>query len=96
MAEIVVSGIFDDPRSASIRFLQEAARLGPLHLMLWSDAAAESLVGRAPKFPAAERRYFLESVRYVDRVTLLENLEGMDALPPPSSRRPGGLGDAKR
>ena len=81
MAEVVVSGVFDDPRSPSIRFLQEASRSGPVHLLLWSDPAAEGLTGHAPIFPAAERRYFLESVRYVERVTLLESLAEMDTLP---------------
>jgi cytidyltransferase-like protein len=81
MAEVVVSGIFDNPRSLSIRFLQEAARLGPVHLLLWSDAAVENFTGRAPKFPAPERRYFLESIRYIQRVTLLEQVEDPDSLP---------------
>lgn len=81
MPEVIVSGIFDNPRSSSIRFLQEAARLGPVHLLLWSDAAVESFSGRAPRFPAAERRYFLESVRYVSRVTVLDEVDDPDSLP---------------
>jgi cytidyltransferase-like protein len=92
LAEIMVSGIFDDPRARSIRFLQEAARLGPVHLLLWSDLAAEALTGRVPKFPAAERQYFLESVRYVERVTLLESPAEIDALPLSGLNAPAGPG----
>jgi len=69
MAEVIVSGAFDDVRALQMRFLEEAARLGSVHLLLWSDRAAEALTGRLPRFPAAERGYFVESVRYVARVT---------------------------
>jgi cytidyltransferase-like protein len=63
-------GTFDDLRRRHVRFLQEAARLGPLHVLLRSDEAAASREGRRPKFPEAERRYLLESIRYVGGVTL--------------------------
>jgi cytidyltransferase-like protein len=70
-----VSGSFDDLRAPGMRFLEESARLGPLHVYLWSDAQVQRYTGQAPKFPQAERKYFLESVRYVSEVTL------MDAFP---------------
>lgn len=84
----MVSGSFDDLRSGGIRFLQEAARLGPLHLLLWSDAAVEQLEGRPPKFLEEERRYFLESLRYVNRVTLCNGPIERDALPIIDGPRP--------
>lgn len=65
---ILVTGIFDDLRSRHLRFLQEEARRGPLTVMLLTDEAALAATGRAPKFGLAERRYFLEALRYVDRV----------------------------
>jgi cytidyltransferase-like protein len=67
---VFVTGSFDDLRSADVRFLQEAACLGPVHVLLRSDAAIEQLDGRPPKFPEAERQYVLGAIRYVDRVTL--------------------------
>jgi cytidyltransferase-like protein len=78
---VMVSGDFDDLRSTDVRFLQEASRLGPVHVSLWSDAAIERLRGRPPKFPEAERRYFLNAVRYVDGVTLRPLPFEPDALP---------------
>jgi cytidyltransferase-like protein len=69
---IVVSGAFDNIRSPDIRFLQEAARLGPLHILLFSDALCHELTGAAPKFPQAERLYYLEAIRYVEKVHLIE------------------------
>ena len=83
---LVVSGSFDDLRSAHVRLLQEAARGGPVHVLLWSDAAIERLEGRRPKFPQDERRYLVESIRYVDRVTICPCSFGPE--PPPSWAMP--------
>ena len=60
---IIVSGLFDDVRSRDVRFLQEASKLGKLHVHLWPDAGSQP-----SKFSLAERRYFLESIRFVGRV----------------------------
>lgn len=65
---VLVSGAFDNPRARDLRFLQEAARWGEVSLALWSDDAVQRATGQPPKFPFAERRYFLEAVRYVQRV----------------------------
>jgi len=81
MDAVVVAGSFDDMHSRDLRFLQEAAGAGALHVLLWSDAVAEALTGRAPKFPEAERRYLLEAVRYVERLTLVTGPPAPDALP---------------
>jgi len=78
---VVVSGSFDNLRTPHVRFLHEASRLGPVHLLLWSDEVVRAVEGKEPKFPQAERLYFLGAVRYVDRVTLVERLDSPDALP---------------
>ena len=69
---IAVTGSFDDLRAGGVRFLEEAARLGPVRAYLWSDGLAERLSGKAPKFPLAERQYVLESLRYLEGVTCVE------------------------
>ena len=81
METVVVSGSFDDLRSAQVRLLQEAARQGSVHVLLWSDSGVERLEGRRPKFPEDERRYLVESIRYVDRVTICPCPFGPDAPP---------------
>ncbi|MGA2058957.1 MAG: adenylyltransferase/cytidyltransferase family protein [Thermoguttaceae bacterium] len=78
---VFVSGGFDDLKSTQVRFLQEAARIGPVHVLLWSDEVVRRLQGKAPKFPQAERIYFLESLRYVCGVTLCADNVRPDALP---------------
>lgn len=73
--KVVVSGSFDNMHARQMRFLDEAARLGEVHLLLWPDALVEAETGRGPKFPQEERRYFLEAVRYVSAVHLPEKMQ---------------------
>ena len=65
---VVVSGGFDNIKSADLRFLEEASNLGQLTVLLWPDEAIQRVTGKSPKFPLAERSYFLNAVRYVSRV----------------------------
>jgi cytidyltransferase-like protein len=64
-----------------MRFLEEAARLGELTVLLWPDAVLERLTGKAPKFPFGERKYFLDAIRYVSKVVESEGSADCDALP---------------
>lgn len=75
MSQVFVSASFDDLRSRHMRFLQEAAKLGDVHVLLWSDEAVQNIDGSAPKFPQAERKYTVESIRYVDRVSLVDHVD---------------------
>ena len=79
--QIIVSGGFDDLKSRDLRFLEEAARLGELSVLLWPDATLQKLTGKAPKFPLAERKYFLDAVRYVSRVVEADGAHSFDTLP---------------
>jgi len=79
--QVVVTGAFDDIRSQHLRFLEEAARIGELTVLLWPDAVVQEFTGQPPKFPEAERLYFLNAVRYVNRVTLAGKPASPDALP---------------
>jgi cytidyltransferase-like protein len=80
-SRVVVSGGFDDIKSRDLRFLEEAAKLGELTALLWPDAMVLKFTGRAPKFPLAERGYFLNAVRYVSRVIEIDASDGFAALP---------------
>ncbi len=68
MKKILVSSAFDNLSSRDIRFLEEAGKLGELHVALWPDAAVQALTGAPPKFPLAEREYFVQAVRYVKQI----------------------------
>jgi len=80
-AQIIVSGGFDDVKSRDLRFLEEAAKLGELTVLLWPDAVVEQVTGKAPKFSLAERGYFLHAVRYVSRVETAAATADFDTLP---------------
>jgi cytidyltransferase-like protein len=81
--QVIVSGGFDDIRSRQLRFLEEAAKLGELTVLLWPDETLQQRTGKAPKLPLAERLYFLNAVRYVARVVPADTLadpHGLSAL----------------
>lgn len=90
MTRVLVSGSFDDLRSRQIRFLDEAARMGErLVVLLWSDDGVIAATRSDPKFPQAERKYLVESMRAVDAVSLVNIVESPDALPADFSAHPG-------
>ena len=88
MTTVFVAGSFDDLRSGQIRFLEEASKLGAVHVWLWSDEQVQFATGRAPKLPANERYYLLASLRYVARVTLVSGRMAAGALPDTGGQRP--------
>ncbi len=71
MMRVFASGCFDNLGAIQVRFLEEAAKLGPLTVFLRDDDSAAALLGHAAIFPFEERRYFLEALRYVRRVEAL-------------------------
>jgi cytidyltransferase-like protein len=79
--QIIVSGGFDDIRSCDLRFLEEAAKLGDLTVLLWPDAVLSKVNGKAPRFPLAERSYFLNAVRYVSKVAEADAGANFNSLP---------------
>ena len=81
MKKAFVSISFGDARSHHIRFLEEAAKFGELHALLWTDEQVRALTGGDPKFPLEERQYFLENIRYVSGVSVPEGELSADELP---------------
>ena len=79
--QVIVSGGFDDIKSRDLRFLEEAAKLGELTVLLWPDEILREQTGKTPKFPLVERLYFLEAVRYVSRVIPMSETANPNELP---------------
>ena len=79
--QIIVSGGFDDIKSRDLRFLEESAKLGELTVLLWPDLVLQKLTGKPPKYSLAERKYFLNAVRYVSSVVEAGDLTNVDVLP---------------
>ena len=79
--QIIVSGGFDDLRARHLRFLEEAARLGELTVLVWPDETFQQVQGKPPTFPLVERLYFLNAVRYVARAVPLAAPVDANTLP---------------
>lgn len=77
----IVAGVLDDLRARDLRLLEVAAQSEPLTVCLWTDQLAARLCGRPPKFPLAERQYFLSALRWVARVIPVDDLAGPNTLP---------------
>ncbi len=75
---VVVEADLDDLRSADVRFLQEAARRGPLHVRVPTDRLVARLTGSPPRFPAAERLFLAQSIRWVTSASLVDRPVGED------------------
>lgn len=75
--QVIVSGGFDDIKARDLRFLEEAAKLGELTVLLWADNVVEQFTGKRPKFPLEERAYFLNAVRYISRVIVRDGVAGL-------------------
>ncbi len=80
MDTVVVSGSFDNIQSKDVRFLEEASKLGPVQVLLWSDEAVNVMTGVEPRFPLKERRYILKALRYVHKVVQLDAVSIRDEL----------------
>lgn len=88
MEDVLVSRSFDNIRSRDIRFLEEAAKLGRVHVCLWSDQVIRTITGADPMFPQEERKYLLEAVRYVSKVRIVDQISSTDELPQLQGLRP--------
>jgi cytidyltransferase-like protein len=79
--QVIVAGGFDDLRSVDLRFLEEAAKLGEVTVLLRTDELLRRLTGLAPKFSLAERLYLLSAVRSVKNVIPTDATAESDELP---------------
>ena len=85
---VFVSGSFFGMQSPAIRFLEEAAKLGSVHVLLWVDEPDEAVPRGSMKFTVEERQYLLANNRYVSSVTIAEEGEGRLDLPLQNEVRP--------
>ena len=69
---VVVEATLDNLKSDDVRFLEEASALGPLRVRVPSDALLTAQTGAAPMFPAAERLFLAESLRFVERAEVVD------------------------
>ncbi len=76
----ITAGAFDKMGARDILFLHRASGVGQLHVILYEDELVQSITGTPPEFPLPERKYFVENIRYVDRVHTIKNLEALENI----------------
>ncbi|MCX6069173.1 MAG: adenylyltransferase/cytidyltransferase family protein [Chloroflexi bacterium] len=80
--KVVVTGCFDWLHSGHVRFFEEVAGLGDLYVGVGHDANLRLLKGEGhPLFPEAERRYMVQSIRFVKEALITSGHGWMDAEP---------------
>jgi cytidyltransferase-like protein len=79
---VIVTGCYDWFHSGHVRFFEEVSGWGDLYVVVGHDANIKLLKGEGhPMFPQDERRYMVQSVRFV-KVALISSGRGwMDAEP---------------
>lgn len=68
MPKVFVSGCFDVLHSGHIAFLEEAASYGDVYVSLGSDETVRMLKNRETMYNENERKYMLESIKFVKKV----------------------------
>ena len=78
--KVFVTGCFDLLHSGHVRFLEEAAGLGEVHVGIGSDRTVKELKGRYPVTTQEERQYLLEALRHVKACYINSGSGVMDFL----------------
>jgi cytidyltransferase-like protein len=78
--KVVVTGCYDWFHSGHVRFFEEVAEHGALYVGVGSDENIRLLKGEGhPMFPARERRYIVECIRYVEQAFIPTGTGWLDA-----------------
>jgi cytidyltransferase-like protein len=85
---VFVAGSFFDLRPPAFRFLEEAAKLGRVHVLLWEKDPESIHPNGSVQFPVAERQYIPENIRYVSSVSVAAKDLGRWALPLKNGPKP--------
>jgi cytidyltransferase-like protein len=86
---VVVTGCYDWFHSGHVRFFEEVSALGDLYVVVGHDANVKLLKGEGhPMFSQDERRYMVQSVRFVKQALISSGQGWMDAEPEVAVIRP--------
>ena len=86
---MVVTGCYDWFHSGHVRFFEEVSELGDLYVVAGSDQNVQLLKGDGhPMFLQDERRYVVQSIKYVKQALISSGSGWMDAEPEIALIRP--------
>jgi cytidyltransferase-like protein len=80
--KVLVTGCYDWFHSGHVRFFEEVSALGDLYVVVGHNANVRLLKGEGhPLFPQDERRYMVQSIRFVRQALVSSGTGWMDAEP---------------
>jgi len=80
--KVMVSGCFDWVHTGHIRFFEEVSQFGDLYVVVGHDQNLRLLKGEGhPLFPQEERRYWVQSIRFVKQAMISTGNGWLDAEP---------------
>jgi len=80
--KVIVTGCFDWFHSGHIRFFEEVSELGDLYVIVGHDENIRLLKGEGhPHFSQEERRFVVQSIRYINQTLISSGTGWMDAEP---------------
>ncbi|MCP4164660.1 MAG: adenylyltransferase/cytidyltransferase family protein [Chloroflexi bacterium] len=80
--KVIVTGCYDWFHSGHVRFFEETSELGDLYVVAGNDANVRLLKGEGhPFFSEEERRYMVQSIRFVKQALISSGSGWMDAEP---------------
>jgi cytidyltransferase-like protein len=80
--KVLVAGFFDLLHSGHISFLEEAAELGDVYVSLGSDKNSVAMKNKTPVCSEDERKYILESIRWIKEVKISSGETGSSSYVP--------------
>jgi cytidyltransferase-like protein len=87
--KVLVTGCYDWFHSGHVRFFEETSELGDLYVVVGSDDNVRFLKGEGhPLLPEDERRYMVQSTRFVKQALISSGNGWMDAEPEIELLRP--------
>ncbi len=87
--KVMVTGCYDWLHSGHVRFFEEASQFGDLYVGVGHDHNLRLLKGEGhPMFPQEQRRYMVQSIRFVRRAFITMGSGWMDAEPEIARIRP--------
>ena len=80
--KVIVTGCFDWFHSGHVRFFEEVSELGDVYVGIGNDENVRLLKGEGhPMFSQDERRYLVQSVRFVKQALISTGYGWLDAAP---------------
>jgi len=80
--KVIVTGCFDWLHSGHVRFFEQTSQLGDLYVVVGHDENIRLLKGKGhPMFSQDERRYMVNSIKFVKQALISSGSGWMDAKP---------------